>query len=71
MSKSLVNVILSNEPSERDRSLEDLLAGASLADLLAQAGELDAFRRNCGNLYQRVRGGGGGGEFPSLVTSIF
>ena len=55
MSNILINVILSEELSERDRSLEDLLAGASLADLLAQADALDGFRRECGNLYQRVR----------------
>ena len=55
MSKTLVNVILAEEASERDRSLDDLLTGLSLADLLSEADALDAFRRQCGNLYQRVR----------------
>ncbi|MEZ6107282.1 MAG: sugar phosphate nucleotidyltransferase [Pirellulaceae bacterium] len=54
MSK-LVEVILSEDPATRNTSLESLCAGLGLAELLAEAQELDRFRRRSENLYHRVR----------------
>ena len=55
MSAPLIEVITSPDAAVRNQPLEALLRGAALGDLLAQAAELDRFRRSCPNLYQRVR----------------
>jgi len=52
---SLIDVITSSDPAVRNQPLESLLSDATLADLLRHAEELDRFRRQCANLYQRVR----------------
>ena len=52
---SLIDIITSPDPAVRNQSLDALLRNASLADLLAHAQSLDHFRRQCPNLYQRVR----------------
>jgi galactokinase/mevalonate kinase-like predicted kinase len=51
----LRDIITSSDPSVRNRSLESWTAAASLSDLLAECADLDAFRRECPNLYERVR----------------
>jgi galactokinase/mevalonate kinase-like predicted kinase len=51
----LIETITSPEPSVRDRSIQDLLAGLSTADLLRTCDELETFRRDSPNLYERVR----------------
>jgi hypothetical protein len=53
--QSLISLITSADPSQRNRSLDDLCQGASVADLLAACAELEAFRRRSDNLYERVR----------------
>ena len=52
---NLVALITSPDPSVRNTSLELACAGATAAQLLAAAAELDAFRRRADNLYERVR----------------
>ena len=51
----LLRIILAEAASQRDLPLEGFAAAASLDVLLREARALDAFRRDCGNLYQRVR----------------
>jgi hypothetical protein len=51
----LTSIITSADAAVRDQSLETVCAGLSAAELLAEAGELDAFRHAAGNLYERVR----------------
>ena len=55
MTSELIHIIQSDDPQVRDRSLESVCAGLSADALLAHCAELDAFRRGCDNLYQRVR----------------
>jgi hypothetical protein len=55
MHLSLIETITSSDPAVRERSLEELCDGASLADLVQASRELDQFRRRAGNLYERVR----------------
>ena len=55
MSRRLRAVITSADPAVRDTPLERLCGPASLADLLAEAADLEPFRQECGNLYERVR----------------
>jgi galactokinase/mevalonate kinase-like predicted kinase len=51
----LIRVITSADPAVRDRSLDAVCRGASLAGLLEEAAALDRFRRESDNLYERVR----------------
>jgi galactokinase/mevalonate kinase-like predicted kinase len=51
----LIETITSPEPSARDRSIQDLLAGLSTADVLRTCDQLETFRRDSPNLYERVR----------------
>ena len=53
--ESLVGLITSADPAVRNRSLDGCCRGATVAELLAAAGELDGFRRGAENLYERVR----------------
>ena len=53
--ESLVGLITSADPAVRNRSLDGCCRGATVVELLAAAGELDAFRRGAENLYERVR----------------
>jgi len=55
MNSRLLPLITSPEAAVRNRSLDDLCAALSLADLLAESRILDAFRRQSDNLYERVR----------------
>ncbi len=55
MHSKLIDVIVSEEAGVRNQSLDALVAGASLEELLRQCAALDDFRRTCPNLYQRVR----------------
>jgi hypothetical protein len=55
VANALIDTIVSADPAVRNRSLSSLCAGASAAELVAWADELDAFWRGCDNLYQRVR----------------
>ncbi len=51
----LCDIITSADASVRDQSLGAWARAASLDELLAECGALDAFRRACPNLYERVR----------------
>ncbi len=48
-------IITSPDAAIRDQSLETACAGLDAAELLAEAAELDVFRRDAKNLYERVR----------------
>ncbi|MEI8341938.1 MAG: UTP--glucose-1-phosphate uridylyltransferase, partial [Verrucomicrobiota bacterium] len=52
---SLIQIITSDHPEIRNRSLESFCEGASADQLLAECAELDAFRRSSRNLYEQVR----------------
>jgi len=43
------------DPASRDRPIQDLIAGLSTAEVLRAADDLEAFRRDARNLYERVR----------------
>jgi hypothetical protein len=51
----LTDLITSPDESVRNQSLDSACGGMDLTELLAEAGSLDAFRRQSDNLYQRVR----------------
>jgi len=51
----LIETITSPDPAARDRSIQDLLAGLSTADVIRLSDELDGFRLDSRNLYERVR----------------
>jgi UTP--glucose-1-phosphate uridylyltransferase len=51
----LIETITSPEPGVRDRSIQDLLAGLSTSEVLRGCDELETFRRDSRNLYERVR----------------
>jgi hypothetical protein len=51
----LTRIITSSDPTLRDRSLDEVCAKLSVAELLAECAELDAFRRQSENLYEGVR----------------
>ncbi|HTE21106.1 MAG TPA: UTP--glucose-1-phosphate uridylyltransferase, partial [Armatimonadota bacterium] len=55
MNGSLTQIISAADEETRNRSLDQFGAGASYRDLLAAAGELEAFRHARENLYERVR----------------
>jgi hypothetical protein len=47
--------VITSEGDQRDVSLDTLCRGLTLEELLSECCALDAFRRSCDNLYQRVR----------------
>jgi hypothetical protein len=51
----LTRLITAEDPILRNRSLDSACAGLGLPELLAECGQLDAFRRTSENLYDRVR----------------
>jgi hypothetical protein len=51
----LIETITHAEPSVRDQSVRALAAPAGLSAKLQACAELEHFRRNCQNLYERVR----------------
>ena len=55
MTRRLRTVITSADPAVRNASLDSLCRDASLEDLLAECADLDRFRRESDNLYERVR----------------
>ena len=55
MPGDLVNIITSDDPGVRDLSLDSFCRRASIERLLAECDELDRFRRQSENLYERVR----------------
>jgi galactokinase/mevalonate kinase-like predicted kinase len=55
LGKTLIETINGAEPRVRDRSVRELVKGASLSEKLQACEELEAFRQECHNLYQRVR----------------
>jgi len=52
----IIETITSEEPEIRNRSVEELLEGESSQSPLDLSRELEAFLKDCDNLYQRVRG---------------
>ena len=50
-----IETITSSDPAIRDRSLWDLTSAHSTADVLVLCEELESFRRDSKNLYERVR----------------
>src|SRR5216684_5824572 len=55
MEQKLRTIITSTESAVRNQALDALCRHASLEDLLAECADLDRFRRECANLYERVR----------------
>ncbi|MFM8581928.1 MAG: hypothetical protein ACKOFW_10540, partial [Planctomycetaceae bacterium] len=55
MQLPLIETITATDPAVRERALDELCDGASLAELVEASRELDQFRRQAGNLYERVR----------------
>ncbi|MEM8732646.1 MAG: hypothetical protein AAGG44_00385 [Planctomycetota bacterium] len=51
----IIDVIVSDEPSLRDQSLDSICQDLSREELLTVCEELDSFRRTADNLYHRVR----------------
>jgi len=51
----LIKIITASEPAIRDKSLDIFCKGASFAEILRECDELDRFRRESDNLYERVR----------------
>lgn len=51
----LLEIIQSSNPELKNRSIDIFCSKASVSELLAEAAELDAFRRTSSNLYLRVR----------------
>ena len=51
----LLQIITSADAATRDQSLESACEGLHAGQLLAECNRLDAFRRTCENLYERVR----------------
>jgi hypothetical protein len=52
---TLRSIITATDPAVRDRALDDACAGLSLQELRAEADDLEAFRHQSDNLYERVR----------------
>lgn len=50
-----IETITSRDAAMRNRSFRALCGGMSISRLFAACGELEEFRRNSGNLYERVR----------------
>src|SRR5947199_8152439 len=55
MPSELIRIITSDEPAVRNIALEAVCGRLSLSELLDECADLDAFRRQSDNLYQRVR----------------
>ncbi|MHC5543110.1 UTP--glucose-1-phosphate uridylyltransferase, partial [Singulisphaera rosea] len=51
----LIETITSQDPSSRDRSVYELIAGAGPEEVLRACDDLENFRRSADNLYERVR----------------
>jgi hypothetical protein len=55
MTSKLRTIITSTDPSVRNQSLDAFCRRVSLEELLGECDALDRFRRECDNLYERVR----------------
>lgn len=55
MTGRLRSIITSSEREERNASVDAWARGAGVSELLAEAADLEAFRRSSSNLYERVR----------------
>jgi hypothetical protein len=55
MTTRLLEVITHPDSGKRNQSLEEASQGLSLPELMVEMEQLDLFRRDCDNLYQRVR----------------
>ena len=55
MGSALIDTIVAGDSSLRDRTIESLVAGMSLDDLLAACVQLEEFRRSTRSLYEQVR----------------
>jgi hypothetical protein len=55
MASVLTEIITSEDPQVRDRSLDAWASQASMTELLAECAALESFRNGCDNLYERVR----------------
>jgi hypothetical protein len=55
MRTQLTDIITASDPGLRNQSLETFCRAASAKQLLDECAALDAFRRECPNLYERVR----------------
>src|SRR5687768_1654651 len=55
MAGALIKIITSADPAIRNQSLDAFYSPSSLPELIKAVGELDAFRRDSENLYERVR----------------
>ena len=52
---SRLTTVISGGGDQRNTALDALCHGLGVSELLAECSELDNFRRNCDNLYERVR----------------
>ena len=55
MPHDLITIITTQDPDVRNRSLDGFCRSADATRLLDAAEHLDRFRRDCENLYERVR----------------
>src|SRR5437870_2111133 len=55
MAPKLRSIITARDPAVRDTALDAVCRGASLAELLDECADLERFRRESDNLYERVR----------------
>jgi hypothetical protein len=55
MTTQLTDIITASDPQLRNQSIETFCRAASAKQLLEQCDTLDTFRRDCPNLYERVR----------------
>ena len=55
MPGQLINIITSADPAVKHQSIDDFCSAATLNELLAEAKELELYRREEPNLYHRVR----------------
>lgn len=55
MKNRFIETIISADPQIRNQSVEELCKDANVSELLQVCDELDEFRRNNNNLYERVR----------------
>src|SRR4051794_33626457 len=55
MAGRLIGIITNPDPAVRNQSLDSICAKSSLKDLLIACGELEDFRKQANNLYERVR----------------
>jgi tetratricopeptide (TPR) repeat protein len=55
MKNRFIETIISADPQIRNRSVEELCKDAGVSELIQACDELDEFRRNNNNLYERVR----------------